>query len=614
MSFTPHESSVEFADPPLASAIWTLSRGNVTAIPASGPVFAPSRRPRYRARRRTFTPLLAAEDRIAVRLFTAAWLAASAWFWIWWLQPAHRASMGGFVVSSALLAYLTGNAVYFLVACNRLRGIGPSAPLPDVRVAFAVTKAPSEPWDTARATLEAMLGQDLPGPYDVWLCDEDPSFETLAWCEWAGVRVSTRRGVGSYHRQTWPRRTRCKEGNLAYFYDHWGYRDYDVVAQLDCDHVPAPGYLRAMVRPFSDPGIGYVAAPSVCDSNADRSWSARGRTHREATFDGPSQAGHNGGLAPVCIGSHYAVRTEALREAGGLGPELAEDFSTTFVFQCAGWDGAFAIGATAHGEGPVTFAAMITQEFQWARSLTTLFLGLVPRSLPRLPWRLRLRFLYALAYYPLLSLSMIGGVLLAPVAAVTGLTWARVGYGEFMLRWCAAAACILALTLFLRRRGLLRPADAPIVSWELWLYVLTRWPYIAYGVAAALVQKVRPRPVTFRVTPKGDAGLEPLGVRVMAPYLLVSLLFSGSALAGERLAHGPGYVLLCLLGAVNYAVVSVAVPILHAREAARGSVVSAPAALAATAGAPFLCGLLTLLPVAAALTRYPASGFAASLW
>src|SRR5260370_32961171 len=106
-----------------------------------------------------------------------------------------------------------------------------------------------------------------------------------------------------------------------------------------------------MIRPFSDPAIGYVAAPSVCDANATGSWAARGRLHKEAIFHGAFQLGHSDGFAPVCIGSHYAVRTEALRQIGGIGPELAEDFSAPFLPDAAGWQGAVAIDAEAHGGG-----------------------------------------------------------------------------------------------------------------------------------------------------------------------------------------------------------------------------------------------------------------------
>ena len=114
-----------------------------------------------------------------------------------------------------------------------------------------------------------------------------------------------------------------------------------------------------MVRPFADPAIGYVAAPSVCDTNADESWAARGGLFREASFHGAFQLGHSGGWGRACIGSHYAVRTGALRDIGGVGPGLAEDFSTSFLLTSAGWHGAFAIDAEAHGDGPGTFAAML---------------------------------------------------------------------------------------------------------------------------------------------------------------------------------------------------------------------------------------------------------------
>src|SRR5258705_9038056 len=107
---------------------------------------------------------------------------------------------------------------------------------------MVVTKAPSEPWGVVRETLEAMLAQDH--PHDTWLADEDPAHETIAWCKTHGVKISTRKGVADYHRTSWPRRTRFKEGNLAYFYDHYGYDLYEFVAQMDADHVPSRGYLR----------------------------------------------------------------------------------------------------------------------------------------------------------------------------------------------------------------------------------------------------------------------------------------------------------------------------------------------------------------------------------
>lgn len=141
--------------------------------------------------------------------------------------------------------------------------------------------------------------------------------------------ISTRKGVSEYHRPVWPCRTRCKEGNLAYFYDHFGYERYDFVAQFDADHVPTPTYLRGALRPFRDPEVGYVSAPSICDANASESCAARGRLYAEASLHGSLQIGYNNGWAPLCIGSHYAVRTAALREQAvdGYGDDETERFS-----------------------------------------------------------------------------------------------------------------------------------------------------------------------------------------------------------------------------------------------------------------------------------------------
>ncbi|WP_212671651.1 glycosyltransferase [Streptomyces sp. A2-16] len=599
-------------DAMLRTHLRRLSAGNVVDAPADGPVFGRPRR-KLTPGPTSWVPRLGRLDQMKVSLLAVCWWTALVVFWEWWLRPEHRIGWAGFALNSALLLYLSVLPLYFVLVMMRLRVFNPAVDVPRLPTAFVVTRAPSEPWAVARTTLTAMLRQDFPHPYDVWLCDEDPTEEILDWCESNAVRVSCRRGVPAYHRDAWPRRTRCKEGNLAHFYDHWGYCEYDVVVQLDVDHVPHPRYLGEMVRPFADPAVGYVAAPSVCDANARTSWSARGRLHREATFHGPMQLGHSDGLAPLCIGSHYAVRTRALQDIGGLGPELAEDFSTTFLLNSAGWHGAFAIDAEAHGDGPITFAAMVTQEFQWSRSLVFMLLGMLPKHLRRMPGRLRVRFAFALSYYPLLALTTTAGLLLPPVAAVTGRPWIDVNYGAFLLHFWAMSLFLVLLTRVLRRRGLLRPVDAPLLSWEGWLFALTRWPYVAWGAAAALVQRVRPRKVVFKVTPKVRDGMEPLPLRLMLPYLLITLVLSGAAVVGQLTGPAVGYVFLCLLGSLSYALVTLAVGVLHIRETARSAGVRVHRALR-TAALPLTAGLVALVPLAWALMLFPTylRGFLAS--
>ncbi|MFJ5833601.1 glycosyltransferase family 2 protein [Streptomyces sp. NPDC093089] len=587
----------------LGREIEALSNGSVASIGPDGPVLA---RPAHGLTplRSSFVRAFSRFDRLVVALLSLGWVACLVWFWTWWLEPSHRIGWLGLVVNSALLLYLTYLPVHFIVALIRMRRFDPAVEVPALRTAFVVTRAPSEGWDIARTTLEAMLHQQFPYAYDVWLCDEDPTDEIVDWCLAHGVGLSCRRGRADYHRAEWPRRTRCKEGNLAFFYDHWGYERYDVVAQLDCDHVPGPRYLAEVVRPFADPSIGYVAAPSVCDSNAGQSWAARGRLQREAMFHGPVQLGHSAGLAPVCIGSHYAVRTRALRDIGGLGPELAEDFSTTFLLTSAGWQGAFAIDAEAHGEGPITFGAMITQEFQWSRSLAVMLLGMLPRHLGRMPMKLRIRFGAALMYYPLLAVATLMGILLPPIAAITGAPWINVNYLSFLAHFWSMSVWLILLTLLCRRCGLLRPKDAPIFSWEIWLFGLSRWPYVAWGVLAAVTQKLRPRQITFKVTPKKRDGLEPLPLRAVAPYLVITLFLSCSALVGQFTGPAVGYVFLCILGSASYTAVTLAIGALHVKETSRATGAPAFRALR-TAAVPLTAGLVCLLPLALAIAVFP---------
>src|SRR5664280_551707 len=528
------------------------------------------RRPLSRVR--PYQRVCQGRDRVAIAALMVCWSACVVSFWIWWLQPVHQVSVGRSIVVAGLLLYMTvllpALPVLYLI---RIRRVNPALPVPRLRVAFLVTKAPSEPWDLVRKTLMAMKEQSYPYPYDVWLCDEAPSEVTIAWCVEHDVHLSTRDGVAEYHRKTWPRRTKCKEGNLAYFYDHWGYERYDVVAQLDADHVPTFDYLEAMVQPFRFERVGYVAAPNICDANAAESWAARGRLHKDALLHGASQAGCNEGFAPICHGSHYAVRTSALRGIGGIGPELAEDFTTTFLLTSAGWEGAFALDAEAHGEGPPTFASLLVQEFQWSQSLTLVSLRMYFKYFRRLPWRLRARFGLVLLYYPMLAITTMAGLLLAPIAVVTGKPWMNVNYFEFIGRWILLSIPLLLATTLLRRRKALRPVDAKILSWEGWLFSFARWPSVAKGVCSGLKDCLVPRPRTIKVTPKGDRELEGLSVRLLAPYFVVCAIALGAVWARSAKPSIRYYVILCLLSAGVYLLVAGAVALLHAIEIRRST-------------------------------------------
>lgn len=501
-------------------------------------------------------PVLRPSQQAVLLALVLIWALSTGLFWAWWLQPSHWASPWGMAVNTVMLVVVTVLPAWTYVFLVQMQRVNPRRAFPaQLRLAMVVTKAPSEPWSLVQETLEAMLAQDP--PHDTWLADEDPTPAALDWCSRHGVRVSSRRDAPGYHNPTWPRRRRCKEGNLAYFYDHYGYALYDVVVQLDADHRPDPGYLRAMVQPFEDPQVGYVAAPSICDRNAASSWVARGRLYAESVLHGPLQLGLNSGFAPLCIGSHYAVRTAALAQIGGLGPELAEDHSTTLLFNSRGWRGAFAIDAHCHGMGPDTFEDAMVQEFQWSRSLVTILLVLTPRVYGQLPIRLRLQFLYCQLFYPLRGVLSVVGLLLPAVAMATAQPWVRVDYPLFLLLWVLQFLLSLLPLYWLRHLSLLNPPTSTLAGWEQLLFEITRGPWVLAGVLSACVDCFWAGARDFRVTSK-QKQRRPLRLTFLTPHLVLAVLGALSALVlGARAGEARGYVLLVLISALSFGVAAI---------------------------------------------------------
>lgn len=505
-------------------------------------------------------------QKLVFRSFSVLWLLSFVSFWHWWLQESHVVTVSGLVVNSILLAWVTGQIGWYLYFVNRMKMPNPESALPMGRIAMIVTKAPSEPWPVVRETLEAMLHQEYDAHYDVWLADEDVSEETRGWCAAHGVQVSCRKGVPGYHNQNWPGRTRCKEGNLKYFYDRVGYAAYDYVVQLDADHVPEAGYLREMIRPFGDPRVGYVAAPSICDKNAATSWAARARLYAEGPVHGALQAGYSNGFAPLCIGSHYAVRTHALQLAGGLGPELAEDHSTTLMLNAAGWRGAFALQAIAHGDGPTSIADLLTQEFQWSRSLVNILLSVSPRYWRKLPAHLKLQFGFVQLLYVFISLAMVCGHALPLIGLVRGTPWVNVNLLDFYMHGLGMTLTTTLIGEWLRQQGWFRPHTAKLISWEVVLFQFVKWPWVLLGVCYAVGDSLLKREFAFKVTPKGATGARPLASRVLAPYTALAIIEAGVAVLVKDAGQAGGYYYLAIVYSMTYVAVLAAIIGLHVHE------------------------------------------------
>jgi len=519
----------------------------------------------YKSEEPDLSPLMSHSQKVQYCIWLVILLGALAYFWIWWLEPEHNIGTYSYVLNVIVIAWVTLLPLYFILILSRARLPAPELLVPaGYRVAMVVTKVPSEPFSIVRETLKAMLRQTY--PHDTWLADEDPSSETLRWCREHGVMISTRKNRADYHRPDWPRRTKCKEGNLAFFYDNYGYANYDFVVQLDADHVPTEGYLEEMLRGFADSKVGYVSAPSICDKNAEESWSARGRLFVEGLLHGPLQAGYTGGLAPLCIGSHYAIRTTALKEIGGLGPELAEDHSTTLIMNAHGWRGVHAINAIAHGAGPQTFGDLVTQEFQWSRSLVTILLRYTPSYLRKLPLRLKLQFVFCQLWYPLFSVFMLLMYCLPLAALLLDTNMVGVSYLDFCLHISSIWIVLSVMAFWWRKQQWLRPIDVKMPSWEGTLFLFARWPWSLMGSVAAVRDWAWGNTLDYRVTPKGRTAAQRLPFRVLAPYAILSAASGLPVLFLGNIKIAFGFYVFAAFNSILYAILLLVIIVMHRRE------------------------------------------------
>lgn len=331
-----------------------------------------------------------------------------------------------------------------------------------------------------------------------------------------------------------------------YFYDTHGYDGYEFVFQFDSDHTPEPGYLTNSLPAFADPRVAYVAMPSINRSGA---WISEARQTQEAWYYGPSQMSYSLDdrdgwfFMPMMTGSHYAVRTSALRKAGGIGPELDEDMTTTMMLAAHGFKGVYAGDAIAFGDGPETFDDAAKQEFQWARSAIICYIRwrhlIFPSSRSDMGPGAWFRVLVVRAWYPLqftwcFFVWLFGAPLVVYLGSWCAADSCHVSLLNLALRLLPIGVCQCALEVMARRNDWLRARGTPFWSVDLVVYRIVRPVWITLGVAAGLVELAVGKVPHFGVTPKGRDGVLPLRVAAMWPFMTiqaayVAMLFTRSA-------------------------------------------------------------------------------------
>jgi cellulose synthase (UDP-forming) len=144
-----------------------------------------------------------------------------------------------------------------------------------------------------------------------------------------------------------------------------GADDIDVVAVLDCDHVPLRHFLTATLGWFADPEIALVQGPqSFYNAGA---FDDDGVNGEQGLFFNVLMAARNHAQAgPFWCGSTALVRTSALREIGGVSTDtIVEDMHTTLGLLRAGWRTTYHHQTLAVGLAPATADQYLLQRRRW---------------------------------------------------------------------------------------------------------------------------------------------------------------------------------------------------------------------------------------------------------
>jgi cellulose synthase (UDP-forming) len=381
----------------------------------------------------------------------------------------------------------------------------PKAPPPGLRVAMLTTIVPSrEPISVVERTLRAMRKVRYRGQVDVWILDEGDDPEVKAVAERLGVYHFSRKGIPRYNQPAGPFRARTKSGNHNAWRDSYE-RYYDVVAQMDPDHVPLPCFLERTIGYFRDPDVAFVVAPQVY-GNMYQTWVAHGASVQQYLFSGVVERGGNGLDAPLLIGTNHVYRPAAWREIGGYQDSIIEDHLTGMRVQGTinavtgnSWRGVYTPDVLAIGEGPQSWTDYFNQQKRWAYGIWEIVLKRNLRLGIRLRLRQRLLFGLVQFYYPSVGFAVLLGTTATAVYLLLGVAAIRLNSLQWLALWSASMVSWIILWLWLRRFNLAVHERRETGAAGMLLALFAGPVYVAAGVTALLR-----RPLTYAVTAKGN--------------------------------------------------------------------------------------------------------------
>jgi cellulose synthase/poly-beta-1,6-N-acetylglucosamine synthase-like glycosyltransferase len=328
-------------------------------------------------------PATSRRRRFMIRALVCATSPLALFYFAWLLSPSRVGQPVLYALLVAAEAFNLAQAVGFWWTCagercrRPLRLPADAAP-PRVDVLVPVYDEPPAIVEPTIAAATRLRGAQV----RVHLLDDGASDAMRALAARHGAEY-VRRGDGSG----------AKAGNLNHALAR---TDAPHVAVLDCDHVPQPQFLEAMLGHLADERVALVQAPQYY-ANADAGDVPAAAWGQQALFFGPIARGKDGHDAMFCCGTNVLFRREALESVGGFPlTSLTEDFELSIRLHERGWSSRYVSEVLAHGLGPEDMAGYVSQQQRWARGCVSA----IPTVLrATLPWRAKLQYMLSASYF-----------------------------------------------------------------------------------------------------------------------------------------------------------------------------------------------------------------------
>ncbi|MCU1492617.1 MAG: hypothetical protein JWO62_381 [Acidimicrobiaceae bacterium] len=462
-------------------------------------------------------------------------------------EPSRSRSLarcGGLAATGVLVAYLTWRIAFtlpngewnrtvawalvsfeilplagLLIKTITLWNIDGAAPgirdLPEGLRAAVLIPTYDEPIEVIVPTISAACA--LEPAHETWVLDDGDRPWLAEMCRSLGARYVTR--VDHEH---------AKAGNLnnalSIMADEEadGTPVTDVIAVLDCDHVPLPSFLTATLGWFADPEIALVQGPqSFYNAGA---FDDDGFTGEQGLFFNVTMPSlQHAGVGPFWCGSTALLRVAALREVGGIATAtITEDMHTTLKLIRVGWKTVYHHQTLAVGLAPATPEQYMLQRRRWGMGAMQILVAERLWAAKRwMSWRTYHEYLNATLWW----LEGIGTLAAFAVPVAIVLTGARTTTAS-PLAFAIAFLVMFSVRLWGVKRLLRRQ-----IQWSTAFALRTFRIPIGMACAWWLVSRSR---LTFAVTPKGGAANRRRGraPRVLWTLATFIVLLCGYAAAG----------------------------------------------------------------------------------